>query len=583
MNWYPRRAFWAPAAVAALAALPSSAHAFDVSYRTDDNGREVLQISGAPGKYVRLQLGADTKAPGNVLITRTFGSEDSFGTVSGACSSTDPTFTRSCPTPDYIQFEGTERNDVVLAVANVPVPVVMFGGAGDDNLQGSLGSDPSLWVYIDGEGGADVVGGGDGDDYIDGGADSDTTVNGGKGADIVHGGDGDEKNISGGEGADEVYGDPGNDDLRGDAESEAGGADLLFGGDGDDIMTGGGGADTFEGGANTDTVTYEPRRGSGPVTVTLNDTTANDGSAGENDNVNPKGDVENLIGPYEAPSTLTGSDGPNAIRGISSAATTINGLGGDDDIDLNSLNPGTINGGDGNDTIDGGGAPETIDGGAGNDKIFGGANNDVITLGPGEDSVDAGDGADKVAAVDGQKDTVGCGIGGDEADVDAIDVVNADIGSLCETRRVAGGTTNPGTGTPTNPGTGTPTNPGTGTPTQSGIGQQVTVNGSTFSVPSSGTFSLGMANLNPFPVVARTKLVSAKAIASAKKKIALGGGTGVIKASGTGKVRIKLSKAGKRALRKNKKIVAIATTTLTGPNGTTGTVVKTVTIKLKKK
>ena len=72
---------------------------------------------------------------------------------------------------------------------------------------------------------------------------------------------------------------------------------------------------------------------------------------------------------------------------------TINGLGGNDNIDASALKAGqvnlTINGGDGNDTITGS---------AGNDLVIGGRGNDVAFLGKGDDTFvwNPGDGSDTV-------------------------------------------------------------------------------------------------------------------------------------------------------------------------------------------
>ena len=71
---------------------------------------------------------------------------------------------------------------------------------------------------------------------------------------------------------------------------------------------------------------------------------------------------------------------------------TINGLGGDDIIDLTSPDYSlagqviTINGGTGNDVIWGSDATETIIGGDGNDILFGGSGSDTLTGGSGADT-----------------------------------------------------------------------------------------------------------------------------------------------------------------------------------------------------
>jgi hypothetical protein len=71
---------------------------------------------------------------------------------------------------------------------------------------------------------------------------------------------------------------------------------------------------------------------------------------------------------------------------------TINGLGGNDIIDLTSPDYSlagqiiTINGGSGNDVIWGSDTTETLIGGDGNDILFGGSGNDTLTGGSGADT-----------------------------------------------------------------------------------------------------------------------------------------------------------------------------------------------------
>ena len=86
--------------------------------------------------------------------------------------------------------------------------------------------------------------------------------------------------------------------------------------------------------------------------------------------------------------THTGAQSTQRILNVE----TINGLGGDDIIDLTSPDYSlagqviTINGGLGNDVIWGSDATETIIGGAGNDVLFGGSGNDTLTGGSGADT-----------------------------------------------------------------------------------------------------------------------------------------------------------------------------------------------------
>lgn len=107
-----------------------------------------------------------------------------------------------------------------------------------------------------------------GNDYVHGGADSDT-INGGLGNDsligsggndVLSGGTGRDQ-LNGGAGNDRILGNGGNDKLIGGAGSDVlnghGGRDRLIGGKGDDTMAGGAGADKFifAGKAGSDVIT----------------------------------------------------------------------------------------------------------------------------------------------------------------------------------------------------------------------------------------------------------------------------------------------------------------------------------------
>jgi hypothetical protein len=136
------------------------------------------------------------------------------------------------------------------------------------------------------------------------------------------------------------------------------------GGDGDDRIEGTSGADTLSGGAGTDTVDYSLR--SRPLQVDL-DGVADDGEAGEGDNVN--GDIEEVTG------------------------------GAGDDRIVGSAVRNRLRGGSGGDQLEGAGARDALEGGAG---------------------------ADTLLARDGGPDRVLCGDGTDTAFVDSVDTVGSD-------------------------------------------------------------------------------------------------------------------------------------------------------------
>jgi Ca2+-binding RTX toxin-like protein len=138
------------------------------------------------------------------------------------------------------------------------------------------------------------------------------------------------------------------------------GNDVETGGGAVDTFVSGAGSDTFRGGAGQDIVDYSGR--TAPVTVTL-DGAANDGEAGEKDNV--YSDVDVIVGGSGA-DTLTGSGWTNDLYG-GPGDDTLHGGGGND----------RLFGQDGRDTLDGGSGNDTLDGGAGGDSVQGGSGSDV--------------------------------------------------------------------------------------------------------------------------------------------------------------------------------------------------------------
>lgn len=87
---------------------------------------------------------------------------------------------------------------------------------------------------------------------------------------------------------------------------------------------------------------------------------------------------------------MTPTENADYLRGSSTVADTIAGLGGND----------LIFGLAGNDTLNGGAGADTVDGGAGNDVLTGGLGNDSLTGGAGSDTyvVARGDGNDTIPA-----------------------------------------------------------------------------------------------------------------------------------------------------------------------------------------
>lgn len=102
----------------------------------------------------------------------------------------------------------------------------LWGGAGNDTLQGSLGND-----FINGDAGDDSLSGSLGNDTMNGGLGNDN-ISGSIGNDLIHGDAGNDT-INGSLDNDALYGDAGNDSIDGSI-----GNDSLYGGAGNDSMDG---------------------------------------------------------------------------------------------------------------------------------------------------------------------------------------------------------------------------------------------------------------------------------------------------------------------------------------------------------
>jgi Ca2+-binding RTX toxin-like protein len=236
----------------------------------------------------------------------------------------------------------------------------VYGGDGADDLSGEAGSDD-----IDGGDGEDTIYGGEGGDHLKGDAGVDKIFGGGD-DDLLDGGDGDDLlagsegtdtadysdaagsvsvdlgggSASGAAGADgisgieNVIGSGFDDELVGNQGSNIvdgrGGDDTLNGADGDDTERGGMGDDTFDQGdaANgadsmsgddgADTVDYSAR--TEHVTATA-DGAADDGEAGEGDNVMP--DIEDIaLRPAVRSAARTDVTAP-AMLGVRTSAARI--------------------------------------------------------------------------------------------------------------------------------------------------------------------------------------------------------------------------------------------------------------------
>lgn len=253
-------------------------------------------------------------------------------------------------------LNGGDGDDKVLGMAGNDV---VTGGNGQDRLWGNTGNDK-----LSGDGGDDWVSGGEGNDTLNGGQGQDKLM-GRTGNDVLNGDDGDDSlwgddgddvlngnnnndTLTGGKGADKLYGGSGDDKLYGDT-----GNDYLSGGDNNDQFKGGDGNDTILGDSGNDVVSG----GKGDDSI--------EGGSG-NDNL--KGDTGRDI--------ISGGDDNDVIAG------------GDGDD--------TIAGGNGNDTISAGKGNDSLRDDSGNDQVKGDSGNDVIVAGTGNDTYDGGSGNDTI-------------------------------------------------------------------------------------------------------------------------------------------------------------------------------------------
>ena len=154
----------------------------------------------------------------------------------------------------------------------------------------------------------------------------------------------------------EAHGGPGIEVFKGGSNTDVfygdGDADQLYGNGGDDVIDGGIGTDTLSGGTGTDVASWSDATNS--VNVSL-DGVANDGTAGENDNV--PSDVEIVQGgPYA--DNLSGGNGNDTMLG-GGGPDDLQGWGGDD----------TLKGQDGNDTLHANSGADVLDGGANTDSL----------------------------------------------------------------------------------------------------------------------------------------------------------------------------------------------------------------------
>lgn len=199
-------------------------------------------------------------------------------------------------------------------------------------------------------------------------------------------GNGDANHLAGGDGNDVIDGAGGNDVLTGGA-----GVNKLSGGEGADIL---GGDDVeqvtaFDGGTGIDTLIVTSQ--GDDVAVDLAYKTL---EGGNYDGSSIKG-IDNLVnGSLDVSVLFEGSSAANTLEG-GDVDDELDGRQGDDVL-IGRDGSDLLDGSTGNDQIDGGDGDDVVNGGIGNDDILGGEGDDVIRGDAGVDEIDGGAGDDDI-------------------------------------------------------------------------------------------------------------------------------------------------------------------------------------------
>ena len=363
----------------------------------------VNDLSGTGVKQVAIDLGATGGTgdgqPDTVIVNGSGGNNHISLSVAGTMVSVNGlsaqvTIDHAEAANDALVINALDGNDTIDASAlTIPtINLTIDGGAGNDTIIGSGGND----VLIGGDGN-DVVTGGRGNDVALLGAGDDRYVwNPGDGSDTVEGQAGFDTLAFNGSNAGEnisisangsratLFRDVGNItmDLNGIERIElatAGGADNVVVND----LTGTGITEVAIDLAATGTAHGDGQ----PDQVAVNGTLGNDFITVDN-----LGGVVRVSGLAESVTIAHAENGLDQL--------TVSGGLGDDVIDASNLSANHIglvlNGGDGNDVILGSHGDDSVVGGRGNDVAALGDGNDIFTWNPGDgsDTVDGGAGSD---------------------------------------------------------------------------------------------------------------------------------------------------------------------------------------------
>jgi Ca2+-binding RTX toxin-like protein len=275
---------------------------------------------------------------------------------------------------------------------------ILLGGGGNDILDGGVANDDD---YLDGGAGTDTLRasangtvlladdyyadfsnsdtlvsieeatltGASGNDFIEARDFSgDLTVDGKEGNDTIIGGTG-TNTITGGTGDDTLTGLSGNDFIFG-----GDGNDKLFGGSGSDTLDGQGGDDYMKGGPDNDAYLFDTDTAQGADRI--------DESAGGTDRISffPTDDLAVTLNLGIAAQQTVNANLKLTLSSVEQATG-----GAKDDVLIGNGSANKLTGGDGNDILVGQGGADTLDGQNGRDILIGGVGADVLTGGSDND------------------------------------------------------------------------------------------------------------------------------------------------------------------------------------------------------
>ena len=313
----------------------------------------------------------------------------------------------------------------------------IFGGAGDDTIQG-------------GEGGADTLDGGAGNNTL---SYANSNANVGVNINLLqstkNGGDAEDdtlvfssfRHVTGTDKNDVLTGDKNDNQLEGKAGDDSlvgnAGNDTLKGGQGADTLIGGEGADVIEGGLDINYVSYADSKEAVQIDLSVTDQNGGDAQGdklidiqqvlGSSNSDRIKGDAkQNTLAGGNGDDTLSGEAGKdildggdgvdtadfensNAVKVWLSDVDSVAG-GANDGVDTDELfRIENIKGSAKSDELTGNAKANLIQARGGNDVLKGMAGNDTLVGGVGADTLEGGDGADWLYGEETDSTTQGTG------------------------------------------------------------------------------------------------------------------------------------------------------------------------------